>query len=218
MPDNYFRKRKRGCKQQLFCVRGYISLIAVFFRYAPGLQTAAQPWPSIFIVCSINGLCFLGSLSVFGNGLGFGSCSRFCFCSYDRCAAALVPQCSLMVCPFLLMVGEPYPLARNQYINNSPGILSCICACANTGAACIRTEWIPLRIWHNTRENDSSKIFSCIRASANTGPACIRAKINSPRIFSCMYWFCAGGYTEKIHRISGGGGKDRKQDQTDFPP
>ena len=47
--------------------------------------------------------------------------------------------------------------------------------------------------------NTSSKIFSCIRASANTGPACIRAKINSPRFFSCMYWFCAGGYV-------GGGG------------
>ena len=41
--------------------------------------------------------------------------------------------------------------------------------------------------------NTCSKIFSCIRASANTGPACIRAKINSPRDFSCMYWFCAGG-------------------------
>ena len=44
--------------------------------------------------------------------------------------------------------------------------------------------------------NTSSKVFSCIRASVNTGPACIRAKINSPRIFSCMYWFCAGGYYE----------------------
>ena len=42
--------------------------------------------------------------------------------------------------------------------------------------------------------NTSSKIFSCIRASADAGPACIRAKINSPRIFSCMYWFCAGTY------------------------
>ena len=41
--------------------------------------------------------------------------------------------------------------------------------------------------------NTSSNIFSCIRGSANTGPACIRAKINSPRCFSCMYWFCAGG-------------------------
>ena len=30
-------------------------------------------------------------------------------------------------------------------------------------------------------------------ARVNTGPVCIRAKINSPRIFSCIYWFCAGG-------------------------
>ena len=43
-------------------------------------------------------------------------------------------------------------------------------------------------------ENNCSKILSCIRASASTGPACIRAKINSSRMFSCMYWFCAGGY------------------------
>ena len=31
-----------------------------------------------------------------------------------------------------------------------------------------------------------------MRIQENT---CIRAKINSPRIFSCMYWFCAGGYS-----------------------
>ena len=90
--------------------------------------------------------------------------------------------------------GSLYPLAQNQYINNSPGVFSCIRAGANTGAACIRTELIPLRIWQNTREIPPQKYFSCIRASANTGPACIRAKINSPGIFSCMYWFCAGGY------------------------
>ena len=33
-----------------------------------------------------------------------------------------------------------YPLARNQYINNSPGIFSCIRAGANTSAACIPTK------------------------------------------------------------------------------
>ena len=43
-------------------------------------------------------------------------------------------------------------------------------------------------------KNNSSEIFSCIRTSANTGPTCILAKINSSRIFSCMYRFCAGGY------------------------
>ena len=46
-------------------------------------------------------------------------------------------------------------------------------------------------------QNNSSKVFSCIRASANTGPTCICAKINSSRIISCMYWFCAGGYVPR---------------------
>ena len=43
-----------------------------------------------------------------------------------------------------------YPLARNQYINNSPGIFSCIRTGVNTCAACICTE------------NNSPKIFLCI--------------------------------------------------------
>ena len=47
------------------------------------------------------------------------------------------------------------PCARN----NSPGIFSCIRAGANTGAACIRTERIPLRIWLNTRELPPHKYF-----------------------------------------------------------
>ena len=69
----------------------------------------------------------------------------------------------------------------------------------NTATVSIQTEGAKVRIHicegANTYfKNNSSNIFSCIRASANTGPACIRAKINSPRIFSCMYWFCAGGY------------------------
>ena len=32
------------------------------------------------------------------------------------------------------------PLAQNQYTNNSPGFLSCICGGANAGVACIRTQ------------------------------------------------------------------------------
>ena len=51
-----------------------------------------------------------------------------------------------------LSTPKAYPLAQNQYINNSPGVFSCIRAGANTGAACIRTKWIRLRIWHNTQE------------------------------------------------------------------
>ena len=114
-----------------------------------------------------------------------------------------------------------YPLARNQYINNSPGIFSCIRPGVNTCAACICTEINSPEIFLciGTRDvrihalyqyrgqsqsantyfkNNSSKIFSCIRTSANTGPTCIRAKINSSRIFSCMYRFCAGGIHTKL--------------------
>ena len=111
-----------------------------------------------------------------------------------------------------------YPLARNQYINNSPGIFSCIRAVADTCAACICTEInspkiflcigtrdVRIQALYQYREgrgqsantyfkNISSKIFFCIRTHANTGPTCIRAKINSSRFFSCMYRFCAGGY------------------------
>ena len=43
-----------------------------------------------------------------------------------------------------------YPLARNQYINNSPGIFSCIRPGVNTCPACICTEI------------NSPKIFLCI--------------------------------------------------------
>ena len=127
------------------------------------------------------------------------------------------------VCPTLTHcepptpLGGTYPLARNQYINNSPGIFSCIRAGADTCAACICTEinspkyfyvlapgMCEYRHYINTEgrgqsantyfKNNSSKIFSCIRTHANTGPTCIRAKINSSRFFSCMYRFCAGGY------------------------
>ena len=48
-------------------------------------------------------------------------------------------------------------------------------------------------------KNNSSNIFSCIRTHANTGPTCIRAKINSSRIFSCMYRFC-----ERVAKKRGG--------------
>ena len=56
-----------------------------------------------------------------------------------------------------------YTLARNQYINNSPGFFSCIRAGTNAGPACIRTEIISPKnladIWKRAPRN-----FSCIRA------------------------------------------------------
>ena len=69
---------------------------------------------------------------------------------------------------------------------------SCIRA-ATTGAACILIEMNSLKNLANMWKMITPKIFSWMCASANTGPACIRAKINSTRMFSCMYWFCAGG-------------------------
>ena len=48
-----------------------------------------------------------------------------------------------------------------------------------------------------------SKIFSSIRA-CEYRPKCIRAKINSPRLFSWLYWFCAGGVIlEQLRGVSG---------------
>ena len=109
-----------------------------------------------------------------------------------------------------------YPLARNQYVNNSPGKFSCIRPGVNTCTACICTEInspkIVLCIGNrdvriqapyqyrgqgqsaNTYfKNNSSKIVSCIRTSANTGPTCIRAKLNSSRIFPACIGFVPGG-------------------------
>ena len=67
-----------------------------------------------------------------------------------------------------------YTLPRNQYVNNSPGIFSCIREDANTGAACIRTEWIPLTIWQNTREIPPQKYF----------PVFARVRIQAPHVFA----------------------------------
>ena len=119
--------------------------------------------------------------------------------------------------PRLALSIMEYPLARNQYINNSPGIFSCIRPGVNTCAASICTDINSPKIFlcigprdvriqalcqyrgqgqsANTYfENNSSIIFSCIRTSANTGSTCIRAKINSSRFFSCRYRFCVMEY------------------------
>ena len=52
-----------------------------------------------------------------------------------------------------------YPLARNQYINNSPGIFSCIRAGANTGATCICTEMNSLKNLANMRKMIPQEYF-----------------------------------------------------------
>ena len=87
-----------------------------------------------------------------------------------------------------------YPLARNQYINNSPEIFSCIRAGANTGATCIRPKIISLKNLANMQKMTPQKYFPVFARVRIQAPHVFAKKINSPRMFSCMYWFCAGGY------------------------
>ena len=54
---------------------------------------------------------------------------------------------------------EDYPLAQNQYINNSPGVFTCIRAGANTGATCICTEMNSLKNLANMRKMIPQKYF-----------------------------------------------------------
>ena len=67
-----------------------------------------------------------------------------------------------------------YPLARNQYINNSPGIFSCICAGKNTGATCIRPELISLKNLANVQKMTPQKYF----------PVFARVRIQAPHVFA----------------------------------
>ena len=65
-------------------------------------------------------------------------------------------------------------LARNQYINNSPGIFSCIRAGANTGATCIRPEIISLKNLANMQKMTPQKYF----------PVFARVRIQAPHVFA----------------------------------
>ena len=76
--------------------------------------------------------------------------------------------------PFLAPNLMHYPLARNQYINNSPGIFSCIRAGANTGATCIRPEIISLKNLANMQKMTPQKYF----------PVFARVRIQAPHVFA----------------------------------
>ena len=65
------------------------------------------------------------------------------------------------------------PLARNQYINNLPGIFSCIRAGAN-GATCIRTEMKSLKNLANMRKMIPQK----------NSPVFARVRIHTPHAFA----------------------------------
>ena len=67
-----------------------------------------------------------------------------------------------------------YPLAQNQFINNSPGIFSCIREGANTGATCIRPDMNSLNNLANMRKMIPQKYF----------PVFTRVRIQTPHVFA----------------------------------
>ena len=84
-----------------------------------------------------------------------------------------------------------------KYINNSPGVVSCIRAGANTGATCIRTEMIPLKNLANMRKMIPQIYFPVLAQVQIQAPHVFAQKF-IPHDFSCMYWFCAGGVCLKL--------------------
>ena len=89
------------------------------------------------------------------------------------------------------------PLARNQYINNSPGIFL-VFARVQIQARHVfaRTEPIP-QAFGKIFLKYLPKRFSCVRTSANTGPACIRAENQFSKIFPACIGFLPGGNVGK---------------------
>ena len=66
-----------------------------------------------------------------------------------------------------------YPMARNQYINNSPGVYSCIRAGANTGSACICTGMNSTKNLENMRKIIPQICF----------PVFVRVRRQPPHVF-----------------------------------
>ena len=58
---------------------------------------------------------------------------------------------------------DEVPPGTKPIHNNSPGVLSCILAGANTGAICIRTEMNSLKKLTNMRKMILKNIFLCLR-------------------------------------------------------
>ena len=70
-------------------------------------------------------------------------------------------------------MGLNYLLARNQCINNSPGIFSCIRAGVNTGATCIRTDKNSLKNLASMRKIIPQTYF----------PVFARVRLQTPHVF-----------------------------------
>ena len=89
---------------------------------------------------------------------------------------------------------KKHPLARNQYINNSQGLFSCIRAGANTGATCICTEMnSPKNLAKYSKILIPQKNFPVFARARIQAPHAFAQKVEFPQTFSCMCWFRAGG-------------------------
>ena len=86
-----------------------------------------------------------------------------------------------------------YPLARNQYINNSPGIFSCIRTGANTGATCIRTEMNSLKNLATMRKMVPQKYFPVFARKRIQAPHVFVQKLIPQEIFPACIGFVPGG-------------------------
>ena len=89
-------------------------------------------------------------------------------------------------------MGE-YPLARNQYINNSPGIFSCIRAGANTGATCIRTELNSSQNLAILRKMIPQKYFPVFAQVRIQAAHVFERKLIPPAFFPACIGFVPGG-------------------------
>ena len=85
-----------------------------------------------------------------------------------------------------------YPLARNQYINNSPGIFSCIRAGANTGATCIRPEIISFKILANMQKMTPQKYFPVFARVRIQAPHAFAEKLIPQEMFPACIGLCRG--------------------------
>ena len=94
---------------------------------------------------------------------------------------------------FLLSAGLGYHLARNQYINNSPGIFSCIRAGTNTGATCICTEMNSLKNLANMREMVPRKYFPVFAQVRIQAPHVFAQNLIPQEVFPACIGFVPGG-------------------------
>ena len=100
------------------------------------------------------------------------------------------------------MLLHKLPLARNQYIINSPGIFPCIRAGANTGAACIPTEMNSLPNMGNIRTIAPRKYFPVYARVRIQAPHVFARKLIPQEIFPACIGFVPGGIAMQMGAAS----------------